>query len=190
LQDRSFQYAFSGASATSTTLGGCKRGREDDVKRYLAAAAVGAALLGGVASTAGAADVNVNPFVCSVHGGNVTVPAGSTVVIVQGFSEQTLGILTAWLNDQTTTLSVNTGATVDLTGGWSSPVQAPDGSWVSFVSYPTGITLAAGDSMTVAFTISVTHVLPEVFNPAADGPAGKPVLNAGSTTFSCTVTGV
>jgi hypothetical protein len=40
--------------------------------------------------------------------------------------------------------------------------------------------------------MSVSHVVPEVFNPAAGGPAGQPSNIGGSlgSTFTCTVTGV
>jgi hypothetical protein len=163
------------------------------MRKQFVAAVLAAGLLGGVASTASAADVRVNPFICSAFsGGSTTVPAGSSIVVRQGFSEQTLGILTAFLNDQTTTLSLNGGAPVDLSGAWTEPVQAADGSWVSFVTYPTGITLETGDSLTIAFTISTSHAIPEVFNPAAGGPAGQPLLllGGGTSTFTCTVTGI
>jgi hypothetical protein len=160
------------------------------MRKRLVMTALAAIVLGGTASTATAADVNVNPYSCAtVFGGQVTRPAGSTIVVRQGFSEQTLGILTAWLNAVTTTVSINGGPAVDVTSGWSSPAPAGDG-WISFVSYPTGITLGAGETMTIAFTFAVSHVVPEVFNPAAGGPTGKPDLNAGSATYTCTVTGV
>jgi hypothetical protein len=162
------------------------------LRKHLVAAALAAALVGGVASTASAADVTVNPFACDASGGHRTVPAGSTVVVRQGFSEQTLGILTAWLQAETTTLSLNGGVPIDLSGGWTEPAQASDGSWVSFVTYPTGVTLGAGESLTIVLTMSVSHVVPEVFNPAAGGPAGQPSNIGGSlgSTFTCTVTGV
>jgi hypothetical protein len=162
------------------------------MRKHLVAVAVAAALMGGAASTAHAADVTVNPFVCSAAGGAATVPAGSTIVVRQGFAEQTLGILTAWLRAETTTLLLNGGAPIDLSAGWSDPVQVQGGGWVSFVSYPTGITLGAGQSLTIALTLSASHVVPEVFNPAAGGPAGQPSNIGGSlsSTFTCTVTGV
>jgi len=161
------------------------------MRKRLVVTTLAAVVLGGAASTATAADANVNPFSCATFsGGHVTRPAGSTIVVRQGFAEQTLGILTAWLQEQTTTLSVAGGAPIDLSSGWSSPVQTADGGWISFVEYPTGVTLGAGESLTVALTMSVSHVVPEVFNPAAGGPAGKPVLGSGSSTFTCTITGV
>lgn len=133
---------------------------------------------------------NVNPFICQTfQGGGLTVPAGSTITIRQGASEQTLGILTAYLRAQTTTISLN-GTTVDVSDNWSAPAQfSPQGGWVSFITYPTGITLASGDSLVVSWTTTLDHVLPEVFNPTAGGPSGQPAFNTTDPqTFTCTVT--
>jgi hypothetical protein len=140
------------------------------------------------ASTAQAADVNVNPFRCNdFQGGNQSVPAGSTIVIRQGVSEQTLGILRSYLNAQTTTISFN-GTTVDVSDAWPTPEQRPQGDWASFITYPTGITLGAGESLTVVWVTTLAHVVPEVFNPAAGGSSGQPPFNAPSVTYTCTVT--
>jgi hypothetical protein len=142
------------------------------------------------ASAAQAADVNVNPFVCNdFQGGHQTVPAGSTITIRQGVSEQTLGILTDYLNAQTSTISFN-GTTVDVSNDWPAPVSPPQGGWVTFITHPTGITLAAGDSLTVVWVTTLDHAVPEVFNPAAGGPSGQPAFNAASVTYTCTVTAV
>jgi hypothetical protein len=140
------------------------------------------------ASTAQAADVNVNPFICNdFQAGHLTVPAGSTIVIRQGVSEQTLGILHSYLNAQTTTISVN-GTTVDVSDAWPIPARRPQGDWATFITYPTGITLGAGESLTVVWVTTLAHVVPEVFNPAAGGEPGQPLFNAGSVTYTCTVT--
>lgn len=147
---------------------------------------IGAVLSGIGASAAQAADVIVRPFACQNAGGRQTVPAGSTITIRQGFSEQTLGILTAFLKAQTSTVSVN-GTTVDLSNAWPAPVKTPAGDYLTVIDYPTGITLGAGDSLSIVWVTSLAHIVPEVFNPAAGGPAGKPILGEGSTTFTCTV---
>jgi hypothetical protein len=159
------------------------------MSKRLVVAALAAVVLGGTASTAAAADAIVHPSTCAAQGGQATVPAGSTLVVRQGLAEQTRGNLTAFLNAQTTTLTINGGAPIDLSGGYESPTAA-GGGYVSFVNYPTGMTLAAGQSATFAFTISLSHPVPEVFNPAAGGDAGEPVFNSGSTTVTCTVTAV
>ena len=67
-------------------------------------------------------------------------------------------------------------------------VHRPTGDWVSFVTYPTGITLATGDSLSVVWTTTFDHVVPEVFNPAAGGSPGKPAFNLAPVSYACTVT--
>jgi hypothetical protein len=147
-------------------------------------------LLSGVAaSVAQAADVSVDPFICNAfEGGQEYVPAGSTITIRQGVAEQTHGILTDYLHAQTTTITVN-GTTVDVSDAWPAPDRRPTGDWESSITYPTGITLAAGESLSVVWETTLAHVVPEVFNPADGGPAGKPYFNTGSVTYGCTVTG-
>jgi hypothetical protein len=146
------------------------------------------AVLSGIgASTAEGAVVTVNPFVCYAnHGGAMTVPAGSQITVRQGFAEQTRGILTAFLQAQTSAIVLG-GTTVDVTDAFS--LEQRPGDWVSFVTYETGITLGAGDSLSIVWHTTLDHVVPEVFNPAAGGPAGQPAFNAaGSVAWSCTVT--
>jgi hypothetical protein len=155
----------------------------------LAAVVIAAATL---ASTAQAAVATVTPSSCAVFfGGSVTRPAGSTITVRQGIAEQERGILTAFLREQSATVSINGGAPVDLSRSWSDPAQPPLGGWVSFVEYPTGITLGVGDSLTIAFSVTLAHGLPEVLNPAGGFGAGQPAFNEpGTTTWTCTVTGV
>jgi len=156
------------------------------MKRLVAVLAIAAGVLAPVAA---AADVNVGAFGCFAGGGTRNIPAGSTIVVRQGFAEETRGVLTAFLGAQTSTVSVNGGPPVDVSGGYSAPQQRPDGSWVSFVNYPTGITLAAGQSLSFVFTLTLSHVVPEVLIPTEGGTPGKPVFNPTTAqAWSCTVT--
>ena len=158
--------------------------------RFVLIAAASAAGLLAAAAPASAATIVVNPFQCASAGGAVSQPAGSTIVIRQGLAEQTRGGLTALLNAQTTTVSLNGGTAVDLTDAWSAPVLLGSDDWLTTVEYPTGVTLAAGQSLTIAFTISLAHRVPEVLIPPLGGEPGKPAFNEGTQTWACTVTGV
>lgn len=151
--------------------------------------AVGALLCGIGASTAEAAVVTVNPYVCFAnHGGSMTVAAGSQITVRQGFAEQTRGILTAFLQAQTSAIALD-GTTVDVTDAYSDLEQRPQGDWVSFVTYETGITLEAGDALSIVWRMTLDHPVPEVYNPAGGGPAGQPAFNPeGSVAWTCTVT--
>jgi hypothetical protein len=46
------------------------------------------------------------------------------------------------------------------------------GDWASFITYPTGITLGAGDSLSVVWVTTIAHPVPEVFNRR--GRPGRP----------------
>jgi hypothetical protein len=157
------------------------------------AAALGAA--SGAHADAGT-PVNVSTHGCIVaHGGSITRPAGSRIVIHQVFAEQTLGIERDFLNNQTTTLSVNGGATVDVSGQWSAPVQVDMGLpklvWASEVNDDTGVTLVnPGDRMQFSFTLNLKSTVPEVFNAAIGGQPGHPGFNGPGDLIAgtCTVT--
>ncbi len=142
--------------------------------------------------------VNVSTFGCIVtHGGLITRPAGSRIVIHQDWAEQTLGIERDFLNNQTTTLSVNGGATVDVSGQWSAAapfdLDLPALVWASQLNYDTGVTLVnPGDQMQFSFALNLKSAVPEVFNPAIGGQSGHPFFNgpgdliAGTRTVTAT----
>ena len=89
----------------------------------------------------------------------------------------------------TTEVSLNGGLSVDVSSNWLSPIQRPDGSWSTTNDYASGVTLGAGWQLTIRYTETLAHRIPEVFNPAGGGTAGQPTLNLpGSSVFTCTVT--
>ena len=144
------------------------------VGRLSVVACVAALAVGIVVASAQAdsSPVSVNAPLCSLfQGGHSSVPAGSTINFHAGLAEQTLGILTAVLRAQATSVSwsLNGGpssAVVDLSGSWTSPTQRPDGAWLSTNDYLPGLTHAAGDVLTITYSETLSHVVPEVFNPA------------------------
>jgi hypothetical protein len=137
------------------------------------------------ASTARAGTALVGAYGCFANGGQTTVPAGSTVGITQGIAETRRGVLQAYLNAQSTTVSVNGGAAVDLSAHWTAPSQQSDGSWLTRVRYDTGVTLAAGQSLTFRFEIVLNNPVPEV-------TGGQPAFNPSGSqgVWACTVTAV
>ena len=163
----------------------------------VSALAAAAGLAFGTAS-ARAADVNVNLFGCVQQGGQRSVPAGSTIAIRIRNNEVNLGVLTHFLNAQTTTLSLDGGPLIDITGVWDSPAPVGDGSWTSLLTYPTGITLAnAGDSVTATAIVSFSRRFAEVFNGpvgfAAGYSPGPPVFTDPGVVYftdTCTITAV
>lgn len=168
------------------------------MKRVIAVAA-GAVALGATpailigTSSAGGATLATTPTEVSAYncivanGGNVTRPAGSTIVIRQGLAENSVGVLRNLLGAQTTLTSVNDAPMFDVSDQWGAPAQQPDGSWLSVVEVPTGVTLAnPGDSMRFTFSLVISGKVPE----AGNGVPGQPAFNGPGLAFggTCTVT--
>jgi len=140
--------------------------RRKSIPALLGAAAAALAIGAG---TARAANVVVHLGRCLGNGGQATVPAGSTISVFTGFFEVNRGVLQNFFNAQTTTLSVNNGAPVNVNSLYGPPHQNPDGSWQVDLIYPTGITLAnPGDSMTFTENLTLSRQVAEVLN----GPVG------------------
>jgi hypothetical protein len=138
----------------------------------------------------------VSAYGCIVtNGGAITRPAGSTIVVRQGWAEQTRGIDQDFLNHETTLLSLDGAPPTDVSDQWSAPTQVdlgfPELVWESSIERDTGMTLAhPGDHMQFNFSLSVTSAVPEIFNPAIGGPARGPTFNGPGLIFggTCTVT--
>jgi hypothetical protein len=144
--------------------------------------------------TASAADSVVGVGNCILaNGGQVTRPAGSTIVIRNGWTTKNYGIGVEFLGAQTTTLSVNGGPTVDVSNKYLPPTKQSDGHYTAYVFYPTGVMLAnPGDTMTFAITVSASHLLADVTNGFEGFDPGKPLFGGPGVVFggTCTVTAV
>ncbi|HUZ70136.1 MAG TPA: hypothetical protein VMU65_10520 [Candidatus Saccharimonadales bacterium] len=131
---------------------------------------------------------SVNIFGCfkqsNFQGGSVTVPAGLPFVVYGGWSASTIGEVRDWLNGTTNMLSVGGGPSLDmtpyflgLTHEWNPPY------WSDIFFYPVGA-LAAGDTVTIAWTMDSSRPMPD----GATNFPGRPPAG-GVATFTCTVTG-
>ena len=158
----------------------------------LAALLAGAlALLPGTMQHAARADttgtpVNVGATGCIVvNGGQVSRPAGSTIVIRYGFVAPTRGELLHYLQVQTTAIGISDGQMSDYSGAYDAPARDESGNWGSFVTVNTGITLAnPGDQMRFTFANTLSAIVTEV-NPPGPPVQGGPGFAFGGT---CTVT--
>lgn len=158
--------------------------------RKLTTLAAVAVALAATASASADGTSTIGVYGCFVNGGHVTRPAGTQLVAVTGWAAKTRGLVEDFLQAQTTTLVVNGATPIDASGMYDEATTRDQGDWVSFVRVPTGVTLAPGESATLAFTLTVSHRLTdgEVF---ANGERGRPqFLDRGAITYSCTVTGV
>ena len=157
------------------------------MRKVIAAALVATSIAAMIASSATAADNVVGATNCLiVNGGQVTRPAGSTIVVRNGFATKTYGLNVDFLKAETTTISVNGGPAVDISNLYGAPMQPNGGGWVSNTFYPTGVTLAnPGDTMTFTISVSLSHRFADVM---AD--PGQPLFGGPGVIFSgtCTVT--
>src|SRR5881396_980334 len=111
--------------------------------RILAALAlVTAALAAPTAAWAYGSEVSASG--CNASGGYVTRPAGTDIVIRQGWSAATKKYD-----------SINGGAPIDLSDDWTTPRAYSPSSWVTWVFYPTAIVLGPGQSMSFHYVTSL-----------------------------------
>jgi|SRR5215211_4278668 len=94
------------------------------------------------------AEVIVSVASCVEEGGERTVPAGSRIVLRFGWAQKNRGQVQAFLNAQTSTISLNGAAPIDVSDSYSPIEELPDGGFldggfVSRVRHDTGVTLSA-----------------------------------------------
>jgi hypothetical protein len=133
----------------------------------------------------------VSPFGCAViRGGQVNRPAGALIQIVQAWQTKNKGLLVDFLQAQTTTVSVNGGALIDLSDAYSAPADLA-AVFSSAASYDTGIALAVGESMSIVFVIELSHRVHDGFT-FAEQDTHRPLFFGPGEAFEfvCTVTGV
>jgi hypothetical protein len=151
-----------------------------------------AAIPGAVArADAGGAPVEVGAFGCiSVLGGHRTVPAGSMIVIRNGWQSTVLGSQRSFLDAQTSILSVNDKPMVDVSDDYTEPEQGPS-AWTTWLRYPTGVTLTnPGDSMRFTFALVLDRQVTDTSDLDGDGSIDPVVPGHAGLSFggTCTVT--
>jgi hypothetical protein len=160
--------------------------------RLVVIAMVMAAIVGFAQPTSAAAGTPtvVVAFRCFLAGGHVSEPAGSEIVVANGWVAKTPGLVQDVLNAQTTTVSVNGGVPVDVSGRYI-PIFPLGTDFATRVFYDTGITLGAGDSMRFEVVMSLSHRVLDGFTFASD-TNDKPLFFGPGVAFvfPCTVTGV
>jgi hypothetical protein len=145
-----------------------------------AVAAVSVSVLPAAAATTAGTSV-VGASACAASGGSVTRPAGTEIVVRQGWAAKTQGLVIDFLHAQTSTVSANGGTPADVSDLYGAPTGSAETGWRADVYYPTGIVLAPGESMTFRFVATVSHTISDGLTLAGPGTLMD---------FTCTVTGV
>lgn len=127
----------------------------------------------------------VHVFSCTDEGGETTVPAGSTIVLLFGWVAKNRGLVQSFVNAQTTTISLNGAAPIDVSDSYSDIKEVPGGFFATNVRHHTGVTLSAGKSLQADGTIAISHPIPDFFDDAH-----RPVLVQPDDpiSFSCRIT--
>jgi len=128
----------------------------------------------------GAYGSEVSAYSCYVNAGQVTRPAGTEIVVRQGWAATTKHYDLDFIHAQQTFVSVNGGGPIDLSDDWTTPRPYSPDSWVTYVFYPTGIVLGPGQSMTFHYVTSLKRTVFDGTGYAGPGP----VIES-----NCTVTG-
>jgi hypothetical protein len=109
-----------------------------------------------------AEEIIVALFPCTfAEGGECTVPAGSRVVLALGWASKNRGLVQNFLQAQTTTISIDGAAPVDISDSYSAIGPFPDGGFATRIRHDTGVTLSAGESLQVDGMLAVSHVVPD-----------------------------
>jgi hypothetical protein len=161
------------------------------MRRFVLATVLGLSLtLGSTLGVAAADPVTVSYAGCVFgNGGSATVPADSAVSIRFGWSAVTKAQVESFLKAVTTYASVDGTSVASANSYFSSPAMTT-GGWLTFWTYPTGRSLASGQSMTVTLNFYLSRKVPT----GKDAATGRP-LKAGpgfvwSPSLSCTVSGI
>jgi hypothetical protein len=136
--------------------------------RILAALALVTAALA-VPTAAWAYGSEVSASGCSASGGYVTRPAGTDIVIRQGWSAATKKQDQDFIRSQETSVSVNGGAPISLSDDWTTPRAYSPSSWITWVFYPTAIVLGPGQSMSFHYVTSLKRTVFDGISYAGPG---------------------
>jgi len=120
--------------------------------------------------------------------GKCTVSAGSRVVLHIGWAATKKGLVKNFLKAQTTTISLDGAAPIDVSDSYSEIEPRPDqGDFVTRIRHDTGVTLSAGESLQADGMLAVSHV---TFDGFFDEITHRPFLfrPGEPDTFSCRIT--
>jgi hypothetical protein len=156
--------------------------------RLILVVSLTAAALAGVqlARASSAADF-FNVYGCSLHGGQVSVASGTSLQARGGWAGKNRGLVQDFVGSQTTSLSVDDRPAVETTYG---PITQ-DGQDDWGVRFAYGLpALAAGQSMTVVESLSLSHAVPDGLTFQSDDGSKPYFWGPGTIVWACTVTAV
>jgi len=142
--------------------------------RSVASLALGAVLALSVAGPTFAARnftwwPNIDVYQCVLRDGDhPPLQAGVEISGTEFWGTKTQGQAQQWINSSKLTVAIN-GVPVANPESYFQPPQGSKGGWLALWAYPTGITLKAGQSITMYFRHELTST---VYDGYATYPAG------------------
>jgi len=163
------------------------------MRRAMIVGAVAALAAAFGAGTASAANVQVGLANCYFsHGGQATVPAGSTVTFFIGFVTVSQGAAKDFEKAQTTTASLNGSPVPNASSLFAAPVffpVHPRSYWVAPWFLSAGTLVNAGDQTAVtSLQISLSRPVPAGYDPSTQSVSTYPSGDLLPAGFGCTVT--
>jgi len=102
------------------------------------------------------------PLCVRQSGGDINVPQNTPISLRLGWFTSPLGAVQAFLQAKVLDVSVNGVPVQNIDSYWSPILQVDQDVWGVVWLYPTGISLQGGATMTVTFSLYISHNLTEV----------------------------
>jgi hypothetical protein len=121
-----------------------------------------AGFTGTTASAASPSPVVSLPFCVRGSGETINAPPNTPISLRLGWFTSPRGAVKDFLQSEILDVSVNGVPVQNVDSYWGPILQVDEGVWGVVWLYPTGISLNGGETMTVTFSLYISHTLTEV----------------------------
>jgi hypothetical protein len=127
--------------------------------------AVALILAGFTGTTANAASPSALvslPFCVRGSGGTINAPQNAPISLRLGWFTSPKGAVKDFLQSQILNVSVNGVPVQNVDSYWGPILRVDEDVWGVVWLYPTGVSLAGSETMTVTFSLYISHTLTEI----------------------------
>jgi len=117
---------------------------------------------GTTANAASPSSVVSLPFCVRGSGGTINAPQKTPISLRLGWFTSPKGAVTDFLQSEILDVSVNGVPVQNADSYWGPILKVDEDVWGVVWLYPTGISLTGGETMTVTFSLYISHTLTEV----------------------------
>jgi len=129
---------------------------------FIVATLLLARFAGSTANAAPPSAVVSLPFCIRGSGGTVNAPQHTPISLRLGWFTSPKGAVNDFLKSETLDVSVNGVPVQNVDSYWGPILRVDENVWGVVWLYPTGLSLAGGETMTVTFSLYISHTLTEV----------------------------